>query len=396
MGMLHDPCHSPVVRRFAHPAGTTFAAAMWRSVACLGVLSLSASIGACGDEPDDTSSLAERARAESARQTSQTQAADATKAPPADPPPEDRLRDTTDPSAPSNAEAGAPEEASTAEAPAIELALALDPKIELRATTVGMVQLPVVEKPTAFAMQEALTLDACEGEGAARRCLLHHRYEKFEAEPPAGRFLETDHARVAALERAHEIGADGRAASTTEVSGDADAELREALGPAHLLHCIRFPAEPVKVGATWTDTCSEWARGAVGTREITWTLARLDDEEGAGRRAELRYRGTLTQPSKAGERTGTVQGVLYFYADVGQPHLMREQLAMPLKAGGAITKTTLNIQFARVDPTKPDVLLRVDGRPFPEAPPRPATPAPVAPDTKAEETPAPEPEPEPG
>jgi hypothetical protein len=355
---LHDPCHALGVRRFAHPLGTTFAgAARW-----LAGLALAVGVAACGEDPKAPSSLAERARATPAETPAPTATPPADPAPPADsaPPPVAPSADTP-----------------PADTPPIALTLALDPAVKMRITTVGMVELPVVERPTGFAIQEGITLDGCEGEGTARRCRVHHRFLNFEAEPPAGRFLEADHARVADIARAHDIGADGRALSPTALEGEVDAELRESLARAHALHCIRLPPGPVTVGATWTDTCSEWARGAVGAREITWTLARVDDDEGTGRRAELRYRGTLTQPSKAGERTGTVQGVLYFFADAGQPHLLREQIAMPLKAGGAVTKTTLNIQFARVDPAHPDTLLRMDGRPFP-VPPKPTAGNPPA------------------
>lgn len=396
MGVAPDPCHARRVRRFAHPPRTVFEGAA-RRIGVRGVATgLAVVLGACAEDPQETSSLEARARSQSARQTSQTaapgdakpltaseadakaadaKAADAKAPEPAPPEP------LTDPSG----DLGTDAVQSDPDAPAVELRLALDPSFRTRVTTVGMVQLPLVEKPTGFAIEEELTLDGCKGEGAARTCRLHHRFTNFDAEPPAGRFLETDHARVAELSLSHDIGADGRALSKTDVEGAAASELTEALAKSHALHCLRLPSEPVRPGATWTDTCSEWARGAVGTREVTWTLARVDDEPGVGQRAELRYRGALTQPSSGGDRTGTVQGVLYFFVDAGQPHLLREQLSMPLKAGGAVTKTTTNVQFARVAEDAPGGIRRMDGQEFPSAPapaaktPDAGTPAPTSP-----------------
>lgn len=248
--------------------------------------------------------------------------------------------------------------------------------MEYRITTVGMVQLPIVEKPTGYAMQEGITLDHCEGEGAARSCRLHHRFLQFEAEPPAGKFMQSDHDRVAEVKLSHALHADGSADAPTEVSGRLGEGIGDALTLAHAFYCIQLPAEPVAVGATWTSTCRSWARGALATRELTWTLAKLEDDPESGQRAELRYQGRYAQPAPDGERVGTVQGILYFFVEAGQPHLLREQIALPLKAGGATTKTTVNVQFARVDSADPEALLRTDGKPFPEVPPAsPTAPA---------------------
>lgn len=291
----------------------------------------------------------------------------------------------TEPAAPAAATtppAGAPAKPSTEAPPTdakyVELRLALDPEVEYRVTTVGMIAFPMVASQTGFAREEHLVLSECLGEGFDRACTVQHRYGRFEAEPPAGKLVEADEARVRDLVTRHGITASGLRVGTTTVDGPEAAkrsEIGRQLANVHRFYCLRFPSEPVAVGAKWADECSFVHGGVVATQKVAWELSKLDEDPIAGTRAELTVVGELVAPGKSGERRGTVQGTLYFFVDRGQPHVLRLRTSLPLDAGGKVaTTTTLNVQFARVRPD--GALVRTDDQPFPETPP-PAAGAPA-------------------
>ena len=59
-------------------------------------------------------------------------------------------------------------------------------------------------------------------------------------------------------------------------------------------------------------------------------------------------------------------GILYFFVDRGQPHLLRLRTVVPLDAGSKLsTTTTLNVQFATR--TTDGAVVRTDDQPFPAA-----------------------------
>jgi|GEM_PF-2671583 len=277
----------------------------------------------------------------------------------------------------------------------VSLALALDPDVTYRVSVLGMVQFPMAEKPTGFAREETIRLTDCTGEGLARKCTLTHRFSGFEAEPPAGRFLEGDYKRVEHVQSRHAILGTGDRRGPTElvavdregkpVDTPVDATIFAELSPAHRLFCIRFPERAVAVGDTWSDTCTTVTAGTPGTRAVTWSVTAIVDDPDGGVRAELAYEGDYTQtaadasslvsseeqgdaPKQETVRKGKIKGKLFVFVDEGQPHLMRETIAVPLGYTGVVVKTTVNVQFAREDPDDPSGRLRTDGAAFPRPP----------------------------
>ncbi|HWB79863.1 MAG TPA: hypothetical protein VG755_33090 [Nannocystaceae bacterium] len=297
----------------------------------------------------------ESSRLERASTQQQTLAAEPTKAPPS--------------------RAGMPPQ----DAEYVELALALDPEATLRILTVGRVELPLVDRPTAFAREEDLAFDGCSGDGFARTCTVHHRYGRFEAEPPAGKILETDAHRFDGVTSHHTIDATGARIGTTTVEGPlgpppfADTELGQALVDVHRFACLRFPAEKVAVGAKWNDECRFVLGGVVVKQNVAWELSALDADPSSGQRAELTMVGELVAPHPAGERRGTIRGHLYWFVEHKAPHILRLETKLPLDpAKPPVTKTILNLQFARV--LADGTLVRTDGQPLEPAARGVATP----------------------
>lgn len=251
----------------------------------------------------------------------------------------------------------------------VNLRLTLEEGTQYRITTLGMLKLPLMEQSTGFAREEDLSLSGCRGEGAERSCLLTHRYRNYEAEPPAGSGLEADERQVAALETAHRVDASGLRNSETAVHGEAPAKLGKQLAQVHRLYCLRFPAEAVGLGATWRDACRMRQGGQLVTRELTWRFAKLERNDVDGARAELEYAGRVRRVGPDGKAiNGEVKGVLYFWVDAGEPHLMRERLGFVLNPqNGVGTTTDLRYQFTRLDEDG-ETLLRTDGKPFEQSP----------------------------
>jgi hypothetical protein len=250
----------------------------------------------------------------------------------------------------------------------VSLRLALAEGAHYRVTTIGMLKLPLIEKGTGFAREEDLTLGDCKGEGAQRSCLLTHRYRNYEAEPPTGAGLEADERSVSSLVTSHRLDASGLRMTDTNVEGETSPALAAQLAEVHRLYCIRLPAEPVGVGATWRDVCRVREGGSLVTRELTWRLAKLEKAED-GHRAELTYAGRARRLDTKGKLVdGEVKGMLYLWVDAGEPHLMVEGLAFVLDpANGLSTRTDLRFQFAKLGEDG-EQLIRTDGKPF-EHPP---------------------------
>lgn len=244
----------------------------------------------------------------------------------------------------------------------VQLRLALADDAHYRITTIGMLKLPLIDKPTGFAREEDVTVSGCKGEGAARTCLLTHDYLNYEAEPPAGAGLEADEKQVAAVRTSHRVDASGLRITDTEVQGETSPAHQQALAQVHRLYCIRLPAEPVGVGATWKDVCRLRQGGSIVTRELTWRLAKLEDTED-GVRAELEYAGRVRRIDPKGKLiNGEIMGALFFWVDAGEPHLMRERVGFELNPSkGVSTGTDYRYQFTKV---VGDELLRTDGKPF--------------------------------
>jgi len=249
-----------------------------------------------------------------------------------------------------------------------------------RITTIGNVVLSGLQSPTAYAREEQLALGDCTGEADARRCVVTHRYRNFEAEPPAGRIYETDEKLVADLVTSHALLATGARDGATTVTGPADkleSPSARALADVHRFFCIRFPGRPIGVGAQWRDRCHMRTGGVVDTRDVLWELTKLDTVDGQ-RRAELTYVGEYSAPGPKGDRKGVVSGVLHFLVDPGEPHLLKEQIAMKTADGRtAVSTTTIAYQFARVltDKKGKEKLVRTDGAEFPEPDAKASEPA---------------------
>lgn len=240
--------------------------------------------------------------------------------------------------------------------------------MDYRVLTVGMVKLPAVMKPIGFAREEGITLSDCKGERFERSCLLTHRYLNYEAEKPSGGPFEADEKRVDQLVTKHRMTAGGKREGATEVTGpakQADARAGKELAESHRFFCLRFPEQPIAEGATWPDRCSRRVGGRLASRDVIWTLDSVADTP-EGKRAQLKAAGkyTVTDPSTGDVREGTVQSVLFYFVDPGEPHSLKEKISLPLAGGGMSTVTTLTVQFAQVDPEDPDKKLLMDGRPY--------------------------------
>jgi len=274
----------------------------------------------------------------------------------------------------------------------VPVRLALKDASVYQITTIGMVAFTGV-RASGFAREERVELDTCEGAEATRRCRVTHRYVNFEAEPPNGRIFEADEQLVDKLVTSHTLLATGAREGDTTITGD-DAQTASPAGQAlkdvHRFFCLRFPDEPIGVGAKWKDSCHLRTGGVIDTREVIWELTSMSKDEDGHRRAEFTYLGRYTAPSPKGDRSGTVQGVLYYLLDAGEPHLLKEQISTRRDAtSNFYTTTTASYQFARLKPGKPgkkgkETWVRTDGEPFPDAapvaPPAPAgdmTPAPA-------------------
>lgn len=254
-------------------------------------------------------------------------------------------------------------------ADAVALRLALLDGAIYRVTTIGMLFLPLIEKPTGFAREEDMALSECVEDGPTRACLLTHTYRNFEGEPPTGAGLEAEERQVSAVISKHRIDASGLRTTPTTLEGD-DAALAnpaaKALADANQFMCVRLPAEPVGTGATWKDVCRRRQSGLVVTRDLTWKLAKLETSD-EGKRAELHYAGTVWTKDDKGVRKGKVQGVLYFLVDAGEPHLQRERIEFVIDAEKGIkTATDLRLQWAKLG--EGDTLIRTDGKPFAQTP----------------------------
>jgi hypothetical protein len=256
-----------------------------------------------------------------------------------------------------------------ADSPRVELRLALADDARYRVTTIGMLKLPLFERPVGFAREEELRLGDCVGEGATRSCLLTHEYRGFEAEPPTGETLERDEALVSEFQTSHRIDASGLRITETAVHGPSESmtPAAAALSQVHRMHCLRLPSEAVGVGATWRDACRSRIGGSIVTRELTWRLAKLEPSP-EGQRAELEYVGRLRRvDSKGAVRNGEVIGTLFLWVDAGEPHLIRERVTFTIDADkGLTTGTDLRHQFAKLGAN--DELVRTDGKPFDQPP----------------------------
>jgi hypothetical protein len=250
----------------------------------------------------------------------------------------------------------------------VELRFALPDDTTYAVTTIGLLTLPAVQRPIGFARREEITLSNCDGDGYTRACDLTHEITNYEAEQPEGRPLEIGEKPVLELTTKHRMDASGRREGKTTVEGEnADDPAARALEEAHRFFCLRLPTEPVGVGAVWADTCKMRTGGQVVTKEAKWELKKLDDDpDGGGRRAEVHMQAKYTATDSDGNpREGVSRGILYLWADAGEPHLYKEMIALPLGSTGMKTKTSLNYQFAKVDPKDPEKVLRTDGKEFP-------------------------------
>lgn len=270
----------------------------------------------------------------------------------------------------------------------VPVRLALKDASVYQITTIGMVAFTGV-RPSGFAREERVELGACEGADAARRCTVTHRSVHFEAEPPNGRIFVADEKLVDKLVTSHTLLATGAREGDTTITGDqaqAQAQPGQALKDVHRFFCLRFPDEPIGVGAKWKDVCHLRTGGVVDTREVIWELTNMSKDADGRRRAEFTYLGRYTAPSPSGDRSGTVQGVLYYLLDAGEPHLLKEQISTRRDAKSNFhTTTTISYQFARLKTDKKgkaskqgkETWVRTDGEPFPDEAPAPATPAPA-------------------
>lgn len=249
----------------------------------------------------------------------------------------------------------------------VELRLALADGARYQVMTIGMLKLPLFDKPVGFAREEQLRLADCQGEQGSRSCLVTHSYRNFEAEPPTGDTLEKDEAAVAELETSHRLDASGLRSSETAIKGSIETPAAKSLTQVHRFYCLRLPSEPVGVGATWRDVCRTRLGGQIVTREVVWRLTKLEDSD-EGTRAELEYAGRVRRVDEDSTvRTGEVKGMLYFWVDAGEPHLLRERVVFTLDENNGLgTATDLRYQFAKLG--KGDELIRTDGKPFTDSP----------------------------
>ncbi len=279
------------------------------------------------------------------------------------------------PTKPSTSPSGTPQ--LTAEPPPgtelMHVHLALKDASVYQVMTIGMITFTSV-KPNGYAREERLELDQCSGEGSARQCRVTHRYVNFEAEPPSGRIFEADEAQVRGLVTRHTLRATGTRDGKTLVEGpdeQVNSPAGQALVEVHRFYCLNFPEVPIGVGAKWKDTCHMRTGGVVDTREVIWEFTNLRTDDKGQRQAEFTYLGRYSTPGPKGERTGTVQGVLYFLLDAGEPHMINEQITIQATAIGQFhTTTTSRYQFARLvtDKRGKETAVRSDGVPFPSPP----------------------------
>ncbi len=255
-------------------------------------------------------------------------------------------------------------------------------------TTLGMVGFTGVQ-PSGYAREERIELDECTGADQARRCRATHRYVHFEAEPPNGRIYAADEHKVDKLITRHTLLASGAREGSTEIEGLAEqlaSPNGQQLREVHRFYCIRFPDEPIGIGAKWKDVCHLRTGGVVDTREVIWELSSISSDAEGRRRAEFTYVGSYVAPGEKGDRTGTVAGVLYFLLDAGEPHLLREKIVTRLDPESQFqTSTTLSYQFARLveDKAGKETAMRTDGEAFPVAPPLPPADPTATTDNKA-------------
>ncbi len=257
-------------------------------------------------------------------------------------------------------------------ADAVQLRLALVEGSVYRITTIGMLFLPLIDKPTGFAREEDMALSECVADGAARNCLLTHSFRNYEAEPPTGVGLEAEERLVAGVISKHRLDASGLRTTPTELSGDeaaAASSVGKTLADANEFLCLRLPAEQVGTGATWKDVCRRRQSGSIVTRDLTWKLAKLEaGQDGEGKRAELHYAGSVWTKDDKGVRKGQVQGVVYFLVDAGEPHLQRERVEFSINAEKGIRSATdLRYQWAKLGDDG-ETLIRTDGKPFAQSP----------------------------
>lgn len=262
------------------------------------------------------------------------------------------------------------DDAPPTDAPRVTLRLKLDDPTTYEMTTLGMVKFTMVQSPVGFARRERVTLDECAGEGASRQCTATHRYTNFESELP---ILADDEARVSNLITTHRLAATGARTGTTTVEGpkeQRDGDAGRALSDVHRFYCLRFPEEPVAVGAKWKDTCRTRTGGTVVTREVMWELSNVDeDPTGLGTRAELTVVGKVSKPDAKGEtREGTLQGRLLFWVDRGHPYKYQERLVIKTDDAGRMESTTdIATQFSLVLPGKPEKVVLTSGQTLEEA-----------------------------
>lgn len=366
------------------------------SRAVAGITAAVALVGACKDE-DASSRLKERSQPLATpvsptgtpmKSPTRDEAEPAATRPPEGPAATSPAASTPDASQPTDVIVEGSEPPPDAER--IQLRLALPEGQTYRVTTVAMVELPMVGQPTGYAREENIVFERCKGDGVDRVCTLRHRYSKFEAEPPTGPLLEEDERRVQPFTSRHELTATGYREGKTRLEGgppDADEKsFVQDLASVHRFYCLRFPKDPVAVGAKWKDECRTFDRGVAVTRRVLWELTELTDDPVSGKRAELRAVGEYIVPGSQGERKGTIEIIFYLFAERGEPHLLRERRSIPVSAErGAYTKNTVNIQFAKVSDEDPERVMRTDGQPFPSTP---AAPVPQAATGPSESTPS--------
>jgi len=261
----------------------------------------------------------------------------------------------------------------------IDLWIDLDPSKPLRILTVGVLTLPLVNRPAGFAREETVKVSECTGEGAARSCTLVHTFDKFEAEPPTGRILEQGEKRFDGVTSTHRIDARGTKVGDATIVGSpgppsfSETALGKSLVPVHRLGCLRLPSEPVAVGAKWSDTCTFFLGGQIARQDVVWELTAISDDPASGKRAELSLLGKLVVADDDGERSGVIEGKLYFFVDAHAPHIYRARAKVALGTGQKLqTETTVNLQFGHVE--EAGVVTRTDGQPMPPPPPRPVAP----------------------
>lgn len=262
-----------------------------------------------------------------------------------------------------------------------EVRLALREGASYRVTTIGNVRFGSLVQPTGFAREERVTLKGCAGEGYGRACKVEHRYVNFEAEPPNGRFLANDEKAVNQLVTTHELQATGDRPGATTIAGpkeQAGSKAGQALAEVHRFYCLRFPNEPIGVGAKWRSKCHMRSGGVIDTRDVVWELQKLERDPDTGLRAEIAYTGEYTAPGAKGSLQGVIRGMVLFFVDAGEPHLIREEFTTATdSASKYVTHTSQVFQFVKLvaGPDGKETAVRVDGKPLPAVQPMNERPA---------------------